>query len=331
MALHYEVLGKKNEDNALAVQIDTGQKIHNLLFDCGNCINTRSFGELLNTDFLFFSHFHMDHIAGFDAYFRALFNRENKQNVIYGSPESADILQHRFQAYVWNLCADYQVSWFVKEIHNDKIITYRFELNEAFKTKYFVSEEEITNHVILETKEYKIQAHLLNHQIPSVAYLVEEKEKQNIDTQKVIEMGLSMGAWLQEVKNGTLSEIEIQGKKYEVAELRKDILQITKGQNIAYLTDFLWDDATKKLLKQVLKEKELVICEAQYLHEDLELAIKNYHTTVVQTAEIMKEANIGQLILFHISQRYNQNQCIQLLEQARKIFPHTDFPKGWSF
>lgn len=330
MALHYEVLGKISEDNALAVQIDTGQKIHNLLFDCGNCINTRSFGDLLNTDFLFFSHFHMDHIAGFDAYFRALFNRENKQNVIYGPPESADILQHRFQAYVWNLCADYQVSWFVKEIHQDKLITYRFELNEAFQTKYFVSEEETENNVILKTKDYQIQAYSLNHQIPSIAYFVQESDKQNIDTKKVNQMGLPMGAWLQQVKNPILSEIEIQGKMYDLEELRKEILQTTKGQNITYLTDFLWDEPTKELMKILLKEKETIICEAQYLHEDLELAIKNFHTTVVQSAEIMKEANIKQLILFHVSQRYSEEQCIELLEQAKEIFPQTDFPKGWS-
>lgn len=330
MALYYEVLGKISEDNTLAVQIDTGQKIHNLLFDCGNCISTRSFGDLLNTDFLFFSHFHMDHIAGFDSYFRALFNRENKQNVIYGPPESADILQHRFQAYAWNLCTDYQVSWFVKEIHQDKIITYRFELNEAFQIKYFVSEEEIENNVILATKEFQIQAHSLNHQIPSIAYVVQESDKQNIDTQKVKQMDLPVGAWLQQVKNSTLSEVEIQGKIYALEELRKKVLQTNKGQNITYLTDFLWDEPTKELMKQVLKEKDTVICEAQYLHEDLELAIKNFHTTVVQSAEIMKEANIKQLILFHVSPRYSEEQCIELLEEAREIFPQTDFPKGWS-
>ncbi len=332
MGLKYKILGKPTQDNALWVEINTGQKVHQLVFDCGEgCISSLTFGDILNIDHLFISHFHMDHISGFDTYFRALFNRDTKPNIIWGPPDSADILQCRFRGYIWNLCADYQVSWFVKEIHEDKIITYRFELNEGFTNKYLEREEPIFDHVILKTKDYEIKSYLLNHGIPSVGYFVQEASKQNIQMQKVKEMGLQAGSWLQQLKQEVEenTEIEIGSEKYNLKKLQQELLDTTTGENIAYITDFLWDEKTQELLPRILENWDTVVCESQYLHEDLELAIKNYHTTVTQTAEQMKKAKIKQLILFHISQRYTQEQWQEILDEAQHIFPPTSFPNGW--
>ena len=79
MSISFEILGSPGSDNALLVRVDSGQSLSRLLFDCGDgCLQSVPYAELLAIDHLFLSHLHMDHIAGFDYLFRALFNRQSK-------------------------------------------------------------------------------------------------------------------------------------------------------------------------------------------------------------------------------------------------------------
>jgi ribonuclease Z len=76
MSLDYRVLGAPGRDNALHVRIDSGQRIERLLFDCGEgCLPELAHADVLAMDHLFFSHLHMDHVAGFDHFFRRTFDR----------------------------------------------------------------------------------------------------------------------------------------------------------------------------------------------------------------------------------------------------------------
>src|SRR5215468_1472864 len=122
MNLTFRVLGTAGNDNALLVQVDSGQAVERLLFDCGeSCLSGLALADILAIDHLFFSHLHMDHVAGFDSYFRCNFNRQTKPNRIWGPPETARIVQHRFQGYLWNLHEEMSATWFVSDIHPDRI------------------------------------------------------------------------------------------------------------------------------------------------------------------------------------------------------------------
>jgi ribonuclease Z len=69
MSITYQVLGGPSKDNALLVRVDSGQKIEYLLFDCGEgCLEKVPIRTVQEIDHLFFSHLHMDHIAGFDSF-----------------------------------------------------------------------------------------------------------------------------------------------------------------------------------------------------------------------------------------------------------------------
>lgn len=73
MSLASQVLGNAGRDNALLVSVDSGQAVHKLLFDCGDgCLGQLPFGEVQTINHLFFSHLHMDHVSGFDTYFRCI-------------------------------------------------------------------------------------------------------------------------------------------------------------------------------------------------------------------------------------------------------------------
>ncbi len=109
MTLSFQVLGDPGHDNALIVTIDTGQSITRLLFDCGeNCVSRLPFSEVQSIDHLFFSHLHMDHVAGFDSFFRCVYGRTERPNHIWGPAGTGKIMHHRFQGFLWNLVGGQQ-------------------------------------------------------------------------------------------------------------------------------------------------------------------------------------------------------------------------------
>ena len=74
-----------------------------------------------------------------------------------------------------------------------------------------------------------------------------------------------------------------------------------------------------------------VVCESQYRDADRELAQKNYHMTTTLVATLAKRAGIGQLVLFHLSDRYQPDEWRDMLGEAQVIFPKTVLPGHWSF
>lgn len=127
MAIQYQVLGQPSRDNALFVEINTGQAVHRLLFDCGEaCLRDLSIAQIQAIDGLFFSHFHIDHIAGFDGFLRSNYNREDRPVRIWGPAGAAEIIQHRLQGVTWNLVADEPGEFVVTEIHPDRTVSKAF-------------------------------------------------------------------------------------------------------------------------------------------------------------------------------------------------------------
>jgi ribonuclease Z len=47
------------------------------------------------------------------------------------------------------------------------------------------------------------------------------------------------------------------------------------------------------------------------------------------TAELAREAGVGQLLLFHLSSRYAPDIWSEMLREAQAIFPRTGFPSHW--
>ncbi|MCK4304217.1 MAG: MBL fold metallo-hydrolase [Candidatus Eisenbacteria sp.] len=133
MSISSQILGSPGRDNALLVRIDSGQAVERLLFDCGEgCLAELPVAEVLKVDHLCFSHLHMDHVSGFDSFFRCNYDRDSMENRIWGPPETARIMHGRFQGFLWNLHKTMSGSWLVSDIHPEEIRTKRFELREAF-------------------------------------------------------------------------------------------------------------------------------------------------------------------------------------------------------
>ena len=330
MSITFEVLGSPGRDNAMLVRVDSGQSTSRLLFDCGDgCLNSVPYAEILAVDHLFLSHLHMDHVGGFDYFFRCLFNRENKPNHIWGPPGTADIIHHRFQGFLWNLHSEMAGTWRVHDVARTEVTTSRFELHEAFVTKHDEGRLAI-NSQLVDLGMCTVESHVMNHGTPSLAYVVREGTRSNVDTRRLAELGLRPGPWLKQLKdNSGDSAVVIDGVPHSVIDLRKSLVTETPGDSIAYLTDFILDEAAIAYLAGVLKSCGTVVCEAQYRNSDRALASKNFHMTTGPVAELARRSGINRLVLFHLSDRYTKAEWIDMIAESREIFPNTCFPEAW--
>lgn len=83
---------------------------------------------------------------------------------------------------------------------------------------------------------------------------------------------------------------------------------------------FIGDAARVHDLLAVTRGADALVCESTYLWEDRETARQYGHLTARQAAGLALEAEVGTLLLTHISRRYNGRD---VLEEASAIFPST--------
>ena len=334
MPLTFQVLGQPGRDNALFVKVDTGQSQTRLLFDCGDgCPHQLGPTDLREIDHLCFSHLHMDHIAGFDLFFRLNFDRITKENRIWVPHGSAEVIHHRLRGFMWNLVDEKQEGeWLVSEIGPDAVRGARFLAKEGFRTAHATPELPRQGRTIIEGDGFTVGAVLLDHGTPSVGYLVREADRVNVDTAKLAAKGLKPGPWLKRLRGPSATPgetIEIGGVVYPLSVLQAELLVTTPGDSIAYLTDFRMTPATADELVPWLRGVNTVVCESQYRAIDADLAERVMHSTAEEVASMAARAGIGRLILFHFSDRYDAIARREMLADARAIFANATLPDGW--
>jgi ribonuclease Z len=83
---------------------------------------------------------------------------------------------------------------------------------------------------------------------------------------------------------------------------------------------YIGDAARLDNLVTVARHADLLVCESTYLWADLETARRYGHVTARQAAELARAAEVGTLILTHISRRYRARE---VLVEATAVFPRT--------
>jgi len=335
MTINYQILGEPGRDNALLVTVDSGQSQHRLLFDCGEgCLSKISSSQIQAIEAVFFSHFHIDHIAGFDTFLRMNWSRPDMPVRIFGPPGAIEILHHRLCGYTWNLVAGVPGQWIVAEVGDDKLSSSRFLAAEGFETAHAFQESAAIGDVVYRGACFTVGSHTLDHGTPCLAYTVREDDRQNVDTDVLRKLGLWPGPWLKVVKDvaGVSEEtpINIAGRDYTVGDLRKRLLINSPGDSIAYLTDFfLATEADEDRLVRFLSGCQRLVCENNYRDADADLARKNYHMTSSDVGRLADRVGPAQLVVFHVSDRYDTQQWQEQLAEVRKRFDQAEFPREW--
>ncbi len=332
MPLTVQVLGGPGRDNALFVRVETGQANTRLLFDCGDgCPHALPAAEVRQTDHLLFSHLHMDHVGGFDAFFRLTFDRTDRPNHVWGPPGTAAVLHHRLRGFLWNLAAGTPVGWHAHDVAADAVRTTRFDLADAFESAAPLGERPATDPLLL-GDGFTVEVRLLDHGTPSAAYVVRESPRVNVDPVKLAAAGLPPGQWLKRVRGAAAAPgetVDVGGRPVSLASLQADLVVATPGDSVAYLTDFHLAANDRGGVADWLRGVGALVCESQYGSANLDLAERTRHMTGVLAAELAAAAGVGRLVLFHVSDRYDAAAWRELLAEARRVFPATAFPDHW--
>ncbi len=317
-----------------ALYIDFSFQNRAVLFDLGD-IHALPAKKILRIEHVFISHAHMDHFIGFDQLLRLCIGRQ-KRLCMYGPPAIIEQIQSRLGGYSWNLVHNYE-SNFTIEVNE-------YGIDQTIKRALFDCQSEFKRHdleeikcsaenVLLEDNEFEVSAAHLDHMIPSLAFALQEKRHVNVWKDRLDELGLPTGPWLNELKSAVLNgdnpekpfrvwwrdSDQINEKIFPLGELIDKIIRIVPGQKLAYATDFVFSESNKNRLVSLADGANTLFIEATFSHEDIEHAARTYHLTAIQAGIIAKLARAKNLMTFHYSPRYGDDWP-QLEQQAQAAF-----------
>lgn len=170
--------------------------------------------------------------------------------------------------------------------------------------------------IVYEDQHIQVLCTRLEHGLECFGYRVQEKDKPGeLQAEKLKEAGIQPGPIYQKIKENEVVTLE-NGKKIR----REDFVGPTKkGQSVSILGD------TRYLphLSSFIKESDILVHEATFSKEEPDIAYQYFHSTTEQAAKLAQSGHVKNLVLTHISSRYQKKDIEMLLEEAQAIFPNT--------
>jgi ribonuclease Z len=276
---------------------------------------------LLRVTHAFVSHTHMDHFAGFD-HLLALGLGRMPQLVVWGGPHFCDQLEHKLMAYTWNVVHRYEVPMRIEAhaLEADGSRTHaHFESTERFVRRDDPPSSMTEDDLLLEDPLFTVRARIVDHEMPVLAFAIDETAQVRVATDRIAAMGLATGPWLRTLKQAALAgasdatPIDIawcdrngaHTTQRSVGELRPLVLDTVPGRRIGYVTDLRFTEANIEQLSRHLNEVDLLHIESVFLDEDRDHALRKNHLTARQAGEIARRLNAKKVVPFHFSPRYH--------------------------
>ena len=299
-----------------------------LLFDLGD-ISTLLPRHLLRLSHVFVTHTHMDHFSGFDRLLRVMLGRK-AGIVMFGGPNFLAQIEHKLSAYTWNVVHRYEVELVIdaREIGVDgggqRAL---FSSRRRFARETSPSFERVDD-VVHNEATFRVRGRFVDHDIPCVAYVIEEKARVNVAKDRLAALGVSTGAWLRELKHAVLTgapdEAPIQVRwldrhgehamTRQVGELRHLIVDIVPGQRIGYVTDLRHTESNVETLSELMHDVDLLFIESVFLDEDKTHALRKNHLTARQAGLIARRIGARAVVPFHFSPRYEGRSAALIAE-----------------
>jgi len=276
-----------------------------VLFDCGN-ISALDTGHLLKISDIFITHMHIDHFIGIDLVIRAALRRVAPLR-IYGPRDIVSCIEGKLKGYSWNLIREYPLKLDVFEI-NDAVVKHSgFYASDAFERMDL--ETSGFSSIILDDTLFKVKALQLTHDVPVIAYSLEEDYHININKAHLQSMGFEVGPWLSEfkkaIRRGAPDDMSFDfgGKTITLKEAMQ-IATITRGQKISYVTDVSPDEINISKIIEFVSGSDTLFCEAYFPDKEIERALERSHLTAALAGKIAREAKVGNIEIMHISPKY---------------------------
>jgi ribonuclease Z len=274
----------------------------------------------------------MDHFCGFDKLLRLFLGRKKTLDV-FGPPGFLGNMTGKLSSYTWNLAHtfDSELRLQVTEIHENECRTGELSSRNGFRLVEH-SRVKPFDGVLLAEPSVHIQAALLDHGTPCLAFALRERFHVNVMKTALDHLGLPTGSWLRELKEALYSEkpqdtrIEIplagdgaRSRCMTVGELAPAVTRISSGQSLAYVTDVAYTDANRAAILSLIRKVDHLFIEAAFLHEDRSIAAGKHHLTAVQAGRLAADAEVDGLTVFHFSPRY-EDRGEELVAEANAAY-----------
>lgn len=236
---------------------------------------------------IFISHLHGDHYFGLPGLLQTmhLLNRQTPLR-IYAHSALKEIIKNIF------LVSETQLS---------------YELQ-------FVELDTIQSKTLIHTdRSVLVYAFPLKHKIPACGFqFIEHKRTRKLNKEFLQKHKMNVEQ-IRQVLSGAdyIDEYGFIHKNEEIT------YQNSPARSYAYCSDTIYDSG----LVDYIKGSTLLYHEASFLDCDLELAAQKSHSTARQAALIARAADVKQLIIGHLSRRYEDYTAF--LEEARAVFANT--------
>ena len=270
---------KRNHPSIYVRYVSAGEKC--FLLDCGEGTQRQIISLGLNfmrIDRIFITHWHADHFLGLLGLVSTMTIEKRKRPLYVYAPEAEKFVPQF-------LSIGYAARKF-------KVIPVDVPYEGREKTTIF------------EDDELKVESVPVKHGIPAVAYAIVEKDRVKIDHEKASELGLPK-------KSPIFKRIKKFGKAvYKGIEVNlKDISYVEHGKKVSYSGDTM----PCSNMVELAKDSDILIHESTYFEE-----FERYHTTFEQALEIAEKANVKNLIVTHISRRYQDDNELRKIIKSHK-------------
>lgn len=262
-----------------------------LLLDCGEGAQQqlRRSSHVFSVDRIFISHLHLDHVLGLPGYLwtQDLLNREAPL-YLYIPPGT--------EAWIRTFIGG------VEKLHFPLLI------------------QEVQDGQVIQGKEYQVQvAQVTHHGGTCLGFRVQEPERPGkVHMQKARALGLTPGPQI-----GAL----VKGQTVQVGQTLIHPQDIVGPPRPGRSVTFSGDTRPCENMVRLAHKTDLLIHEAMFAHALVAEAAARGHSTAQEAAEIADQAQVKQLALTHISQRFQDASGIELLlSEARAIFPSAFLP-----
>jgi ribonuclease Z len=270
--------------NVSAVAVRIGSDV--LLFDCGEGTQRQLMSSnvsFMKINRILISHFHGDHFLGLPGLIQSMsLNNRKKPLEIYGPSGTV------------------------------KLVNIIISLGYFTPTFDFIVNDLKDNDTV-KCGGYVIKAKMAEHNVPTLAYAVEENSRPGrFNVKKAKKLGVPEGPLFRRLQKG--EGVTVKGKM-----VTPDMVlgKPRKGKKIVYIPD---TKPSKKIIE--LARNANVLIHDSTTDSKLEKKANEYgHSSARQAAVTAKKAGVKLLFLTHISPRY-EDACI-LEQDAKKVFPNS--------
>jgi len=299
-----------------------------LLFDCGQ-LHHLAKRVLGSVDLIFISHAHMDHFMGLDQLIRQVHVCPRTLDV-FGPPGISAKLEHKLKSYDWNLAEAHYCRFRVTEVHRGRLLRFLLPGAEGFTCR-FLSQEPRQDGLIHSDAFLRVEARLCDHLIPSLAFRLTERKSFAIDAAKLREQGLVPGGWLEALKDqfwkGRMGKepLRVQAEAgllrvEDTARLFEAIRLERPCASLGYATDLGFTPENIRILEELMRGVDLLLCECTFLVQDRAKARKSYHLCTEDLNELAAHLAPRALLPMHLSKSY--------LNCAGRIYSELRLPRG---